>query len=231
MIEGGGLGIFRPEEVGPMEVQVPNGVVDIAVDDEAEAVQVARKYLSYFQGPVSEWECADQRRLRGIIPENRLRVYDVRTVIETLADTGSVLELRPRVRADDDHRVHPDRGASVRRGREQPEASGRRDRQRWRRQGRALHAAVRRVRHSAPVPVRHARHHGRSGNREDRAGAALLANVRDGGERRRAVLHDRAAQGLRPGRDRDGRRQLRSRRCSPWRGRPASSVRWDSRVR
>jgi len=94
MIEGGGLGVFRPEEVGPMPVQVPNGVVDIAVADEAEAVRVAKRYLSYFQGPIAPWECADQRRLRGIIPENRLRVYEVRSVIETLADHGSVLELR-----------------------------------------------------------------------------------------------------------------------------------------
>ncbi len=94
MIEGGGLGVFRPEEVGPMSVQVPNGVVDIAVADEAEAVGVAKQYLSYFQGPVSNWECADQRLLRTIIPENRLRIYDVRKVIDTLADTGSVLEIR-----------------------------------------------------------------------------------------------------------------------------------------
>ena len=94
MVEGGGLGIFRPEDIGPMSVQVRNGVVDLPVADEAEAVRVAKKYLSYFQGPVGRWECADQRLLRGIIPENRLRIYDVRAVIETLADTGSVLELR-----------------------------------------------------------------------------------------------------------------------------------------
>jgi acetyl-CoA carboxylase carboxyltransferase component len=94
MIEGGGLGIFRPEEVGPMSVQVPNGVVDIAVADEAEAVKVAKKYLSYFQGSTRDWQCADQRLLRAIIPENRLRIYDVREVIETLADAGSVLEIR-----------------------------------------------------------------------------------------------------------------------------------------
>src|SRR6266436_4861677 len=94
MIEGGGLGIFRPEEVGPMEVQVANGVVDIPVADEAEAVQVAKKYLSYFQGEVRDWLCAEQRLLRTIIPENRLRIYDVRAVIETLADTGSLLEIR-----------------------------------------------------------------------------------------------------------------------------------------
>ncbi|MBI2761494.1 MAG: carbamoyl-phosphate synthase large subunit [Chloroflexi bacterium] len=94
MVEGGGLGVYRPEDIGPMSVQVANGVVDIAVEDEAEAVAAAKQYLSYFQGPVSSWECADQRRMRTIIPENRLRVYNVRDVIETLADTGSVLELR-----------------------------------------------------------------------------------------------------------------------------------------
>jgi acetyl-CoA carboxylase carboxyltransferase component len=94
MIEGGALGIFRPEEIGPIEIQRANGVVDVAVADEAEAVQVAKKYLSYFQGPIKNWECADQRLLRASVPENRLRIYDVRTVVETLADTGSVLELR-----------------------------------------------------------------------------------------------------------------------------------------
>jgi acetyl/propionyl-CoA carboxylase alpha subunit/acetyl-CoA carboxylase carboxyltransferase component len=94
MIEGGGLGVFRPEEVGPMSVQVANGVVDIAVKEEAEAVHTAKRYLSYFQGSLGEWECGDQRSLRGLIPENRLRVYEVRSVIEALADSGSVLELR-----------------------------------------------------------------------------------------------------------------------------------------
>jgi acetyl-CoA carboxylase carboxyltransferase component len=94
MIENGGLGIFRPEEVGPVEVQAPNGVIDILVDDEAEAVRIAKQYLSYFQGPLTEHSCADQRLLRTIVPENRLRTYDVREVIETLADTDSVLELR-----------------------------------------------------------------------------------------------------------------------------------------
>jgi acetyl-CoA carboxylase carboxyltransferase component/biotin carboxyl carrier protein len=94
MIEGGNLGVFAPEEVGPMSVQVPNGTVDFAVEDEAEAVAVARKYLSYFQGSLPDWRAADQRLLRRAIPENRLRVYDVRSVIDTLCDEASVLELR-----------------------------------------------------------------------------------------------------------------------------------------
>ena len=96
MIEGGGLGVFSPKEVGPMSEQVPNGVVDIAVKDEAEAVATAKKYLSYFQGPVADWDCADQRLLRRAIPENRKRLYDVREVIDIIADTDSVLELRPK---------------------------------------------------------------------------------------------------------------------------------------
>jgi acetyl-CoA carboxylase carboxyltransferase component len=94
MIEGGGLGVFRPEEVGPVSVQVPNGVVDIAVADEAEAVTAARRYLSYFQKTQGSWEAPDRRLLRHVVPENRRRAYDMRAAVEALADTGSVLELR-----------------------------------------------------------------------------------------------------------------------------------------
>ena len=94
MIEGGGLGIYTPEEVGPMSFQVPNGVIDILCKDEEEATDIAKKYLSYFQGPIKEWTAPDQRRLRHIVPENRLRLYDMREIIDTIADEGSVLEIR-----------------------------------------------------------------------------------------------------------------------------------------
>jgi acetyl/propionyl-CoA carboxylase alpha subunit/acetyl-CoA carboxylase carboxyltransferase component len=94
MIEGGGLGVYHPAEVGPVSFQSPNGVIDILVEDEAEATSAAQKYLSYFQGAVSDWKAPDQRLLRRAIPENRLRVYDIRTVIDLLADEGSVLEIR-----------------------------------------------------------------------------------------------------------------------------------------
>ena len=94
MIEGGGLGRVAPDEVGPVSVQNANGVIDVLVRDDAEAVAAAKKYLSYFQGPVATWDCRDQRELRVAVPEDRLRVYDVRRVIEGVADTGSVMELR-----------------------------------------------------------------------------------------------------------------------------------------
>jgi len=96
MIEGGGLGVYSPDDIGPLSVQVPNGVVDIAVADEAEAVATAKRYLSYFVAPTAdpEWSADDQHELRHIIPENRKTTYDVRRVISNLADTDSVLELR-----------------------------------------------------------------------------------------------------------------------------------------
>jgi acetyl-CoA carboxylase carboxyltransferase component len=96
MIEGGGLGVFAPEDIGPLDIQTANGVVDVAVADEAAAVAAAKQYLSYFQGPLPGGDCADQTLLRGCVPEDRRRVYDVRAVIDLLADTDSVLELRPR---------------------------------------------------------------------------------------------------------------------------------------
>jgi acetyl/propionyl-CoA carboxylase alpha subunit/acetyl-CoA carboxylase carboxyltransferase component len=95
MIEGGGLGVFTPEEIGPMDVQTANGVVDILAEDEADATRLAKQALGYFQGALTDGVAADQRLLRAAIPENRLRVYDVRPVIDTLFDQGSFLELRP----------------------------------------------------------------------------------------------------------------------------------------
>jgi acetyl/propionyl-CoA carboxylase alpha subunit/acetyl-CoA carboxylase carboxyltransferase component len=95
MIEGGGLGEYRPEDIGPIDVQRRNGVVGLVARDEAHAVSLAKQYLSYFQGTVDDWEAPDPRRARHVVPENRLRAYDVHHAIEAVADVGSVLELRP----------------------------------------------------------------------------------------------------------------------------------------
>ena len=94
MIEGGGLGVYAPEEIGPAQVLWDNGTLDLLVKDEVEAARASRQLLSYFQGRTPDAGAADQRRLRHLIPENRLRIYDIRQVIETLADPGSFLELR-----------------------------------------------------------------------------------------------------------------------------------------
>lgn len=95
MIEGGGLGVFTPEEVGPADVQVPNGVIDVLVKDEAEAIATAKTYLRFFTDRLqSDYETGDQRLLRHIVPENRLRAYNIRHVTDLVTDSGSVLEIR-----------------------------------------------------------------------------------------------------------------------------------------
>lgn len=94
MIEGGGLGVYEPTEIGPVSVQRANGVIDVVVPDEQTAVVVAKKYLSYFQGPLSQWSASDPELLRDVIPVDRMRSYDVRRAIELIFDTDSVLELR-----------------------------------------------------------------------------------------------------------------------------------------
>ena len=94
MIEGGGLGVHEPTKIGPIDVQRSNGVVDIVVADEAEAIAVAKRYLAYFQGATGGWVCVDQTALRTIVPEDRKRTYDIRTAIEVLFDAQSILELR-----------------------------------------------------------------------------------------------------------------------------------------
>ena len=94
MVEGGGLGVFKPEQIGPAGVQHGNGVIDILVDDEAQAVAAAKHYLSFFQGPTSQWTAPSEQALRDVVPENRLRVYDTRAAMAGIADVGSLLELR-----------------------------------------------------------------------------------------------------------------------------------------
>ena len=94
MIEGGGLGVFSPKEIGPLTVQSANGVVDLIARDDAHAVELAKKYLAFFQGSTESFACPDQEQLRSVIPLNRVKSYDVRSVIEILFDVDSVLELR-----------------------------------------------------------------------------------------------------------------------------------------
>lgn len=94
MVEGGGLGVFPPEAIGPSEVQAANGVIDVLVEDDQAAVAVARHYLSFFQGCCSQWTAPDPLALRDAVPENRLRVYDSQAVMAGLADAGSLLLLR-----------------------------------------------------------------------------------------------------------------------------------------
>ena len=160
MIEGGGLGVYHPAEVGPVSFQAPNGVIDILVEDEEEATSAAQKYLSYFQGSLASWNAPDQRLLRRAIPENRLRVYDIRTVIDLLADEGSVLEIRRDFGVGMITAFIRIEGKPFGLIANNPKAPRWRDRCAGRGQGRTFHAALRCLRHSDRVAVRYAGLHG-----------------------------------------------------------------------
>jgi len=96
MIAGGGLGEVHPDDVGSIDVMTRNGVVDVAVADEAEATAVAKTLLAYFQGATPPGPAPDQAALRDLVPERRRRAYDVRPIVTTLADEGSATFLRAR---------------------------------------------------------------------------------------------------------------------------------------
>ncbi len=159
MIEGGGLGVHDPADVGPIDVQDANGVVDLRVPDEAEAVAVAKRYLSFFDAAPREFEAPAS--LRGTHPGAAAAALR-HSRGDRGADrrvAGAAARLRPRHR----DRAGAGRGPAARDRRQRPDAPRRRDRHARRRQGRAVPAAVRRVRSPGPVPVRHARVHGRPG--------------------------------------------------------------------
>ena len=191
MIEGGGLGTFAPGDVGPIDVQYGNGVVDLRVADDAEAVATAKRYLGYFSraDPAAGPEISDQSLLRDLVPANRKRIYEVRTVIDALCDTDSVLELRRGFGAGmvtalariDGHPLgvvanDPSHlGGAI-------DADGADKATRFMQLCDAFAPA-------AAVPVRHAGFHGRPGGRADRHGAPFLADVRDRRQPRGADRH------------------------------------------
>ena len=93
MIEGGGLGSYKPTNIGPIDVQAKNGVVSLVADNEAQATALAKQVLGYFQGDHRQWQCAQQADLRDLMPADRRYVYDIRKIIQHLADSDSWLEL------------------------------------------------------------------------------------------------------------------------------------------
>ena len=234
MIEGGGLGVFRPEEIGPTSTcRCRTASSTCAVADEAEAVARRQAVPVVLPGPARRRGTAPTSACcAASIPENRLRVYDVRAVIETLADTGSVLELRRDFGLGMVTALVRIEGRPLGVVANNPTHLGGRDRQRRRRQGRPLPAAVRRLRPAGrcPCATRPASWSARR-PRRPRWSATAAALFVIGGQPDRAVLHDRPAQGLRARAPRPWPAAASRRRSSRWRGRPASSAAWASRAR
>lgn len=96
MIEGGGLGKFTPEQIGPSKVQVANGTVDLLATDETHAALLAKRVVAYFQGPLTDWQTPDeaaQVALRTLVPQQRQRSFDCLAALSGIADLGSELVL------------------------------------------------------------------------------------------------------------------------------------------
>ena len=196
MIEGGGLGVVRPDEVGPVGMQVPNGVIDVVVEDEVEAAATAKRYLSYFQGRIAAGPVPDQRRLRRLIPENRLRVYNIRAVVETLADEGSVLELRAAFGLGIVTALVRIEGRPFGLIASNPKhLGGAIDFDAADKAARFLQI-LRRLRPAGRIALRHAGFHGRAGSGEDGARPPCLPHVRHRREPDGSLVHDRPSQGL-----------------------------------
>jgi len=94
MIEGGGLGSFKPTDIGPIDVQSANGTVDIVVENEQQACTVARQVLSFFQGSTDSFSSADQTALQAAMPSERRQTYAVREILIQVFDTDSFIELQ-----------------------------------------------------------------------------------------------------------------------------------------
>jgi len=94
MIEGGGLGAFKPTDIGPSESQFTNGTIDILVDDETQACVMAKKVLMYFQNDNLAYNSQEQSALQFYMPENRRQTYDVRGIVTHIFDVDSFTELQ-----------------------------------------------------------------------------------------------------------------------------------------
>ena len=223
----------RPRRSARASVQSRNGVIDVLVEDEAEAVAVARRYLVVSSRAASRTGSAPTRaRCATLLPANRLRVYDVRAaIVEAIVDTGSAARAARRLRRRHRDRARAHRGPAGRPARQQPGAPRRRDRRRRGRQGRALHAAVRRARPADRLADRHARLHGRPRDRDAAARCAMSAGCssspRSCACRSSPSCCARATASARwrwpPA--------ASMRRWPPSPGRAASSARWGSRAR
>ena len=96
MIEGGGLGIVRPDDVGPVPVHELAGSVDVVVADEASAVATVKELLGLFHGTTDGGAEPTAATLRSVVPADRRQPFDPRAVIEGLVDHGTNIELRPK---------------------------------------------------------------------------------------------------------------------------------------
>jgi len=95
---------LEKNELGGSAIHTRNGVVDDEADSEEDAFARARRFLSYLPRNVDELPprvtpghaIPDQEKLRRVVPKDTRAVYKMRTIVETVMDQGSFMEIGAR---------------------------------------------------------------------------------------------------------------------------------------
>ncbi len=73
------------------------GDIDLVLKTDAEAIDAARQYLSFYLTPETDFAPSDSANaIADVIPDNRRRPYDMGKVMNALVDADSAFELAPR---------------------------------------------------------------------------------------------------------------------------------------
>ncbi|MDT0596344.1 acyl-CoA carboxylase subunit beta [Glaciecola petra] len=93
MIEGGGLGKYTPSDIGPIDIQAANGVIDIVAQNENHAIEIAQFCLGFFQGDSKQWQAPKTKLIQEALPSDRRYTYSIYKVIEAIVDVSSFIEI------------------------------------------------------------------------------------------------------------------------------------------
>lgn len=102
LVDWASLGDVSKEELGHARIHTRNGAIDDEVASEAEAFDRARRFLSYLPDNVDALppciECDDDPEradpwLIEAVPRDPRKVFDMRRVLDTVFDRGSVFEI------------------------------------------------------------------------------------------------------------------------------------------
>ncbi|MBT4089528.1 MAG: methylmalonyl-CoA carboxyltransferase [Deltaproteobacteria bacterium] len=102
LVEMAGMGKVTKEALGHSQIHTRNGAIDDEAQTEAEAFDRARHFLSYLPGnsdelpPVLDSDDNPERRdeaLLKIIPRNPRKSYQMRSILESVVDRGSLFEI------------------------------------------------------------------------------------------------------------------------------------------
>ncbi len=88
---------LTPQELAGVEMHEKTGGIDLLVDDEPTAIELAKQYLSYLRDHPTGESHSSAEKVADLVPESG--PYDIYPVIHALVDNDSLFELRPQFAA------------------------------------------------------------------------------------------------------------------------------------